>query len=359
MNCQEITTSIQAIKSMKDDFDKELRQQNFETCLVLKYELSDMVKELKEELWLLEKLSIENIKSIYEQYKSVFEKSGIVENGKIISELLPDELKQENFFMPTVEQFLDYILSKKEQLIEMVELGLTEPVIVPIAADFGKDSESGGVHNYSGLLGILAEEIRDLGQKGLLKGSDGVFLPSRTEWNSGSVDPKQPINVDDLYKKMQYVFKEKDGVFSALSQTELIQKHKEANSPFPGFAIYLKEKGDLLTCVRDEKDSLYEMAAWHNYKLYRESLRKLGLCGTTAHTELVMLLSSLQKDGKVMRDDENPKDAAGIICGNTFHGYTGFGRCGWLRDAGCFCLDTRGPDDVGSKTAGIALGELI
>lgn len=322
----------------------------------------DAIKEQGSDFWPFEQeeLSVEKLKSIYEQYRSVFESKGITKNGQIAPELLPLELKTENFSMPTAEQFSEHISSKSEKLKEMIALGLVEPVIVPIAADFGIDTESGGEHSYSGLLGVLAKEIRTLGKGKKLKGSDGTVLPAKREWANGSADPKWPIYVNNVYQNMRYSFKEDDGTFSeGLTQKDFIQKHKDAKSPFPGFAVYFKEKGDLLARARDEEDPLQEMAVNRQYQQYQESLHRLGLTGSTAHAELIMLLSSLQKDGKVSRDWNNEKDAAGFIGGNTFQGSAHLGRCYWGRYYGQFLFNAGNPDDSLSSVAGVAFGELV
>lgn len=366
LNCQQLTDAINAIKSKKSDFDEEFSKKNTK-CFKLKTELLLLIKELKEEIWPIEypEFSHEKLKKSYQEFKKTFENNNVIKDGQIPQELLPDSLKGEVFLMPTEEQFLDYIVSKEKQLEKMLKLGLVEPVIVPIAADFGYEIEpTWQFSRYKGLLGIVANKLKKISESGSLNGSDGVVLPSGEKLKQGSCG-SDPVYVDQDYEKLQYAFREQDGNFSEdLTQASFIQKHKDAGSPFPGFAIYFKEKGNLLKPIRDKDDPLIDMESFHALNDYIINLRKLYLTGSTVHAELTLLLCSLEKDSRVTRDPDafrvfqESEDSAGLIAGNLFENGN-VCCCYWNRKYGYFCFTARNYDRIDSSTSGIPMDELI
>lgn len=361
INCQKLSSSIKAIKSKKVDFEFQI-ENNDNECLVSKSDLLKMIEALKKEIWPFEQeeLSSEKLKEAYQKFKNVFEKSSIIKKDLISKELLIDELKEEKFAMPTEKQFLDFIVSKEEQLNELAKLGLVDPVIVPIAVDFGKDLVKDGVSKYSGLMEICAKEIRKQGHKGTLRGSDStLFLKEQSSWNF-VVDQQSPIYVSEYYKKMQFTFKEEDKDFiEGLNQEQFIQKHREAGSPFPGFAIYFKEKGNVVPRNRSENKPLSEMFAGRRFGGYSENLHKLGLTGTSAHAELTLLLLSLVKDNMITRDSGNEDDCSAIITANSFVDSTGVGNCYWSRDEGQFRFFVGNSYNSVSGINAVPMGELI
>lgn len=364
LNCQQIVTRIKEIKSKEADFNQELANGNFEICLNLKSELTKLIAKLNKEIWTFnqKELSREKLQASYEQYKTLFEQNGIVRDGYLAPELIPEELSGEKFKMPTLEEFLDFIKSRETQVIEMIKLGLVEPVLVPIAADFGKDETvyQPGFHRYTGLVKVLAEKLRQLGLTNKLKTSDGKLLPVNPKWKNCSINYDDPVYPRGVYKDLLYSFKDKNGEFhESLSQKQFIQKHREAGSPFPGFAIYFQEKGVSLPRTRNDEDPLSEMTSGRSYLQYKQSLRNLGLTGTTAHVELITLLASLQKDGKMRRDCDNSSDACTFLGGISFPSTTSLGDCLFDKPDGRFCFYISTPDYSDSNVACAPVGELV
>lgn len=347
MNCKAITTKLKAIREKKDLFESELEKGNID-CLKIKSDLISKVEGLILESWPIE-FSVEKLRETLNQHKMLFEQSGIVRDGKIVKDLLPNELKEEIFTMLTEKQLCEFLITKKEQVNKMIKLGLTELIIVPIAADFGTDEElTMGTHVYTGLLDILADEIRIKAKH--LKNSKGNSLHSE-------VDLKCPIHVNSIFKDMRYTFKEKDGTFSeGLTHTQFIEKHRVAASPFPGFAIYFKEKGNLLLPGRDNDSPLKDFTVNQNVHHYIKCLHKLGLTGTTAHAELIILLNSIQKEGKITRDYMS--DVVTFICGNTFSYTASIARCFWA-NFGRFSFYGEHPDNTYDNAIAAPIGELI
>lgn len=364
-NCKQFNTRLKIIKTKKDDFDSEFRKGDVQACLEIKNNLLDLVQEFKDSFWPFEEeeLSQEKLGEFYDQYASVFEKTGIVKHGQITQELLPKELKNEVFKMPSKSEFLDYIASKEVRMKEMFDLGLVEPVLVPIAADFGKDIDNDksihSFHNYTGLLKILAEEIRSLGKSKKIKSSGGQYLSEKEDLNHNQVNLNHPISVDDEFNSMMYTFLGEDGTYKEdLDQKQFIEEHKDAASSFPGFGIYFKEKG-VLPKNRKADSPLYAMSANRKPSDYISSLNFLDISGTTAHTELILLLYSLQESGRVTRDYGIEEDMETVIGGNTFKDSQKIGHCGWNSDFGKSNFLTVPTDRNYPGTACAPIGELI
>lgn len=360
-NCKQISARINTIKKKRDEFLVEFNNKSTD-CFNTKNELMSLIEKLTGEIWPFEEseLSNDKFKDCYKQFKSLFETTGIIKDSQIASDLL---FEDEVFKMPSEQEFLEYICDRKEQVLEMAKLGLTEPIIVPIAAYLGKGGNftiNGGT-GYDGLLGIVAKEIRELGQTGKLKGTDDLLLPIKQDGDKSSSDQKDPLFLDPEYLHLFYSFKEKDGTFSeGLSRTQFIDKHREAGSPFPGFGIYFKEKGNILPNIRKADDPLFKMQSKRQFADYKTSLRKVGLTGATVHTEIITLLLSLREHHQITRDIDSPKDSASFMGGISFQGNTDeFGFCFWNRHFRKFLYNTADINRSGKYVSCCPIGELI
>ncbi|MEK9156193.1 MAG: hypothetical protein AAB360_02715 [Patescibacteria group bacterium] len=304
-----------------------------------------------------EEMSQEKIAEIYDRYARVYEQEGIVENGRIAPSLISTEVRQLglDFAMPTREEFLQFIAEHSEKEKRLIGLGLIEPVIVPVAADLGEaiPVTASEEYRYSGLLDIVAAKIKELGEAGQLLGSDGTQI---------TCNPKWPIYVNDLYKKLRFMLQKKDGTLQGgLTQKTYIEEQQKDGHPFPGWAIYFKERGNILPRNRDSQPDLTDMTADKELSKYIEALHdpnKLNMTGSSVHLELMLLLESLIRDKKVTRDWNNNQDAGAVLGANTFEGSGRVPFYAWRRGAGQLDLNAYYPDNHFSDVVGVPAGEI-